>query len=93
MNTIVPNILPLDKLNMPVTPEMEYFCNQVIFDEDIFLNRQKECQTIRVVELKNHPWREGARIFRFLLLKRIRNYPLLVRLYFKYVFQRGTNAY
>lgn len=93
MNTIVPDILPLDKLNMPVTPEMEYFCNQVIFDEDIFLNRQKECQTIRVVELKNHPWREGARIFRFLLLKRIRNYPLLVRLYFKYVFQRGTNAY
>ena len=92
MNSIVPNILPLDKLNMPVTPEMEDFCNQVIFDEDIFLNLQKECQAIRVVELKNHPLREGRRIARFLLLKQLRKHPLLVRLYFKYVFQGGINA-
>lgn len=93
MNRIVPETIPLEKLGIPISTSMEAFCNQVIFDEDIFLQRQKECQAIRVVELKNHPWREGIRIGKFLILKQIRKHPWLVKQYLLFIERRMKNAH
>lgn len=84
MNAIIPGTIPLDKLNMPITSQMEAFCNQVVFDEEIYLRRQQTCQAIRVVDLKNHPVQEGRPIATFLLLKQIRKHPLFVKLYFTF---------
>lgn len=81
MNAIVPEtVSELDK-NLPATPDMEAFCNQIIFDEDYFLKRQKECQAIRVVELKNRPWHFGKRIVKILIMKKLRHNPTFVRWY------------
>lgn len=93
MNRIVPETIPLEKLGIPISTSMEAFCNQVIFDEDIFLQRQKECQAIRVVELKNHPWREGIRIGKFLILKQIRKHPWFVKQYLLFIERRMKNAH
>jgi hypothetical protein len=81
MNAVVPGIIPDLEKNLPVTRDIEVFCNQMIFDEDYYLKRQKECQTIRVVELKNRPWHFGKRIVKFLLMKKLRRVPAFVRWY------------
>jgi len=81
MNAIVEGTIPdLDK-NIPSSPDMEAFCNQIIFDEDYFLKRQRECQAIRVVELKREPWHFGKRIAKFLIMKKLRHVPTFVRWY------------
>jgi hypothetical protein len=81
MNAIVPETIPDMDTNLPATPAMEAVCNQIIFDEAHSLKRQKECQAIRVVELKNHPWRFGKRIVKFLVMKKLRHNPTFVRWY------------
>ena len=81
MNAAVPGLFPEPEELFPELRGVEDFCNQVIFDEDYFLPRQRHCQSIRVVELKNEPWRHGSRILKFLLLKKLRGYPAFVRWY------------
>lgn len=81
MNAIVPGTIPDMDKNLPATRDMEAFCNQIIFDEDYYLKRQKECQAIRVVQLKNHPWHYGTRITKFLIIKKLRHMPAFVRWY------------
>ncbi len=81
MNAVVPGLFPRPEVLFPEPGGIEDFCNQVIFDEDYFLPRQRHCQAIRVVELKNRPWHHGSRILKFLLLKRLRGIPAFVRWY------------
>ncbi|MDE6735313.1 MAG: nucleotidyltransferase family protein [Desulfovibrio sp.] len=81
MNAAVPGLFPEPEELFPELRGVEDFCNLVIFDEDYFLPRQRHCQSIRVVELKNDPWRHGSRILKFLLLKKLRGYPAFVRWY------------
>lgn len=81
MNAIVPGIIADLDARLPASKDMEAFCNQMIFDEDYYLKRQKECQAIRVVELKNHPWHYGSRIAKFLIMKKLRHNPAFVRWY------------
>ncbi|MCD7985168.1 MAG: nucleotidyltransferase family protein, partial [Desulfovibrio sp.] len=72
MNAIVAGTIPDIDCNLPADPGMEAFCNQMIFDEDYYLPRRKKCQAIRVVELKNAPWKLGSFIAGFLLMKKLR---------------------
>lgn len=81
MNGLVPGIIPEMNANLPLSPEMEAYCNQIIFDEDYFNKRQAVCQAIRVVDLKNYPRHYGKLIFKFLLLKKLRKSPAFVRWY------------
>lgn len=81
MNAAVPRLFPQPEELFPELRGIEDFCNLVIFDEDYFLPRQRHCQSIRVVELKNDPWRHGSRILKFLLLKKLRGVPAFVRWY------------
>jgi hypothetical protein len=81
MNAIVPGAVPDADRRLPAGRDMEAFCNQIIFDEEYYLKRQRECQAIRVVELKNRPWHFGKRIGKFLLMKRLRRVPAFVRWY------------
>ena len=81
MNAAVPGLFPEPEELFPALSGVEDFCNQVIFDEDYFLPRQRHCQAIRVVELKNEPWRHGSRILKFLVLKKLRGFPPFVRWY------------
>jgi hypothetical protein len=83
LNAVAAGTVPDAEERFPLTPGMEDFCNQVIFDEDFYLPRQKACQAIRVVELKNRPRHYGARIAKFLLLKKLRQIPAFVRWYLK----------
>jgi hypothetical protein len=83
LNAIAAGTVPDADAHFPLTPGVEAFCNQVVFDEDFYLPRQKACQAIRVVELKNHPLRYGARIAKFLLLKKLRRIPAFVDWYLK----------
>lgn len=83
MNSLVPGIVPDMDVHLPLSFEMEAYCNQIIFDEDYFNKRQAICQAIRVVELKNYPWHYGKIIFKFLLLKKMRNLPAFVRWYLR----------
>ena len=90
MNAIVADTIPDLDRHFPASSAMEAFCNQVIFDEDYFLPRQKECQAIRVVELKRNPRKFGTFIAKFLLMKKLRNQPAFVRWYLKRKETQGT---
>lgn len=83
MDHLVPGIIPNMDTNLPLTPAIEAYCNQMLFDEDHFLKKQAECQAIRVVELKNYPLHYGKMILKLLLLKKLRNFPRFVRWYLK----------
>ena len=83
MNAIVPGFIPDMDARLPLTRDTDFFCNQVIFDEEFYLKRQLACQQIRVVELKNHPWRYGKQILKFIILKKLRHRPAFVRWYLR----------
>lgn len=83
MNAIVPGIVPDMDEHFPLTHEATAFARQIIFDENHFLQRQAAAQAIRVVELKNHPWRYGKQIVKFLLLKKLRKSPRFVEWYLR----------
>lgn len=83
MNAIVADTIPDLDRHFPASSAMEAFCNQVIFDEDHYLPRQKQCQAIRVVELKNNPWKFGSFIAKFLLMKKLRHNPAFVDWYLR----------
>lgn len=83
MNSLVPEIIPEVGTHLPLSPEMEAYCDQIIFDEDYFNKRQAFCQAIRVVDLKNYPLYYSKVIIKFLLLKKLRNSPGFVRWYLK----------
>jgi hypothetical protein len=83
MNRLAPDIIPDIDVHLPLSPKMEAYCNQIIFDEDYFNKRQAFCRNIRVVDLKNYPRHYGKIIFKFLLLKKLRNFPAFVRWYLK----------
>jgi hypothetical protein len=83
MNSLVPGIVPDIDDNLPFSSKMEAYCNQIIFDEDYFHKRKAVCLTIRVVDMKYHPWRYGIMILKFLLLKRFRNCPTFIRWYLR----------
>lgn len=78
MNNIIPGIIPDYRRIFPFVQKMNDFCRQVIFDEKFFLPRQKQCQAIRVVELKNNPVKLGKFIGKFLLMKKLRPFPAFV---------------
>lgn len=79
MNAAVPGLFPQPEALFPKLGGIEDFCNQVIFDEDYFLPRQKACQAIRVVELKNAPRRWGTYLVKYLVMERLRGNPAFVR--------------
>lgn len=81
MNSLVPGIIPDVESHLALSPEIEDYCNQILFDEDYFNKRREFCQAIRVVDLKNYPWHYCKIIIKFLLLKRLRKYPSFVRWY------------
>jgi hypothetical protein len=83
MNSLVPGLVPAMDAHLPLSPRMEAYCNQIIFDEEYFNKRQTACQAIRVVDLKNYPWHYGRMILNFLLLKKLRRLPAFVRWYLK----------
>jgi len=91
MNKIVPGIIPNMETNFPITRGMQDFCTQVIFDEDFYLRRQRDCQSIRVVDLKNHPQRYGKQIIKFILLKKLRRIPAFVRWYLQVQLAKEVN--
>ena len=83
MNSLVPGIVPDIDLHLPLSPKMEAYCEQVIFDEDFFHPFQAVCRAIRVADLKNHPRHFGKMIVKFLLLKKLREIPAFVRWHLK----------
>jgi hypothetical protein len=83
MNSLVPDIIPDMDAHLPLSPAMEAYCNQIIFDEDYFNKRRAFCQAIRLVDLKNYPRHYGKILMKYLLLKKLRRYPAFVRWYLK----------
>jgi glycosyltransferase involved in cell wall biosynthesis len=83
MNALVPGFIPEAKRALPLTREMENFCNRLIFDEDHFSSLLRDCRLIRVADLKNYPRHYGGMILKFLALKRLRRIPAFVRWYLR----------
>jgi hypothetical protein len=83
MNSLAPGLVPDLDVHLPLSPQVEAYCDRIIFDEDYFNKRRAVCQAIRVVDLKNYPWRYGRMIFKFLLLKKLRRIPAFVRWYLR----------
>lgn len=92
INSIVPGLIPDADINIPFLRNVENFCNQIVFDEEFYLNFQQKCQNIRVVELKNHPYKYGKQILTFLLLKKLRRVPAFVRWYLQTRFNDGGKS-
>lgn len=78
MNRVVPGLIPDPARHLPGR-EAEVFCNQVVYDEDYFLPRRQRCQALRVVELKNAPWRWGSYLVKYLIMEQLRGNPAFVR--------------
>jgi hypothetical protein len=94
MNSLVPDIIPGAGAHLPLSPAMEAYCNQIIFDEDYFNKRRAFCQAIRLVDLKNYPRHYGKILMKYLLLKKLRRYPAFVRWYLKSRLpQEGVHAH
>ncbi|MDR2056386.1 MAG: nucleotidyltransferase family protein [Desulfovibrio sp.] len=89
MNAVVPGTVPDADRRLPAGRDMEDFCNRIVFEEEYLRKRQRACQAIRVVDLKNRPWHFGKRILKFLLMKKLRRVPAFVRWYLE---TRGGEA-
>ncbi len=81
INRIVADTIPREGISSLGKQQSEDFYDQIIFDEKYFRDIQFQCQQIRVVELKSKPKKFGKIILKGLFLKKIRQYPMLVRYY------------
>lgn len=91
INSLVPDLVPDLDANLPLSPAMDAYCNEIVFDEDHFSQRQAYCQAIRIVDLKNYPRHFGKIILKYLLLKKLRKYPAFVRWYLKRKESQGAH--
>jgi hypothetical protein len=81
MNMIVPGIVPDIDKTFPSPRGMNTFCNRIEFERKHYLELQKVCQQIRVVQLKNHPKIHGKRILKYLFMQQLRHVPAFVAWY------------
>jgi hypothetical protein len=82
LNSLVPGIIPAEVENcLPLTRDMEIWCDRLLFDEYFLVRRRQVCQEIRVVDLKNYPLLYGKMILSLLALKKLRVFPRFVRWY------------
>jgi hypothetical protein len=83
MEALAPGLALDFRAHLPASKKMNDFCNQVVFDEDFLQQRREACRAILVLDLKNYPWHYGKMILKLLALKKLRQFPFLVRWYLR----------